>query len=241
MRSKKNPQVDLSRNSSLYFMVGLTVALFTIWQLLEYKTYETEDEFVQVLEVAEDIKEEVPVTQQIRTAPPPPPPAAPAVIEVVEDELEIEETIIESTESSQETEVAEAVVSVDDVEVGEEEEEVSVPFAIIENAPIFPGCENLSTEAERRECFNRKVQEHIKKNFTYPKTALELGIQGRVFVKFDIDSQGRVANIQKRGPDRLLEEEAARIISALPKVKPGQQRGRPTKVAYSIPINFVMQ
>ena len=125
MRSKKNPQVDLSRNSSLYFMVGLTVALFTIWQLLEYKTYETEDEFVQVLEVAEDIKEEVPVTQQIRTAPPPPPPAAPAVIEVVEDELEIEETIIESTESSQETEVAEAVVSVDDVEVGEEEEEIS--------------------------------------------------------------------------------------------------------------------
>ncbi|MBC32258.1 MAG: energy transducer TonB [Muricauda sp.] len=241
MRSKKNPQVDLSRNSSLYFMVGLTVALFTIWQLLEYKTYETEDEFVQVLEVAEDIKEEVPVTQQIRTAPPPPPPAAPAVIEVVEDELEIEETIIESTESSQETEVAEAVVSVDDVEVGEEEEEISVPFAIIENAPIFPGCENLSTEAERRECFNRKVQEHIKKNFTYPKTALELGIQGRVFVKFDIDSQGRVANIQKRGPDRLLEEEAARIIAALPKVKPGQQRGRPTKVAYSIPINFVMQ
>tara|TARA_Y100001933_G_scaffold123709_5_gene123566 strand:- start:31811 stop:32479 length:669 start_codon:yes stop_codon:yes gene_type:complete len=222
-------------------MVGLTVALFTIWQLLEYKTYETEDEFVQVLEVAEDIKEEVPVTQQIRTAPPPPPPAAPAVIEVVEDELEIEETIIESTESSQETEVAEAVVSVDDVEVGEEEEEISVPFAIIENAPIFPGCENLSTEAERRECFNRKVQEHIKKNFTYPKTALELGIQGRVFVKFDIDSQGRVANIQKRGPDRLLEEEAARIIAALPKVKPGQQRGRPTKVAYSIPINFVMQ
>ena len=60
-------------------------------------------------------------------------------------------------------------------------------------------------------------------------------------MKFDIDSQGRVANIQKRGPDRLLEEEAARIIAALPKVKPGQQRGRPTKVAYSIPINFVMQ
>ena len=222
-------------------MVGLTVVLFTIWQLLEYKTYETENEFVQVLEVAEDIKEEVPVTEQIRTAPPPPPPSAPAVIEVVEDELEIEETIIESTESSQETEVAEAVVSVDDVEVGEEEEEISVPFAIIENAPIFPGCEGLSSEAERRECFNRKVQEHIKKNFTYPKTALELGIQGRVFVKFEIDSKGRVANIEKRGPDRLLEEEAARIIALLPQVKPGQQRGRPTKVAYSIPINFVMQ
>ena len=169
------------------------------------------------------------------------PPAAPAVIEIVEDIEEVEETIIESTESSQETFVEDAVVSVDDVDVEEVEEDISVPFAIIEHVPVFPGCEDLATEAERKACFNEKRQEHIKNNFNYPKTALELGITGRVFVQFEIDTKGKVANIRKRGPDKLLEGEAVRIIASLPQMKPGTQRGRPAKVGYSIPINFVMQ
>jgi len=241
MELKKNPQADLSRNSGLYFVIGLTIVLFTTWRLLEHKTYESDEEFVNVLNVTDTMDEEVPVTQTVRTTPPPPPPAAPDVIEVVEDMEEVEETIIESTESSQETFVEDAVVSVDDIDVGEVEEEISVPFAIIENVPVFPGCEHLETEAEKKLCFNKKVQEHIQQNFKYPKTALEMGISGRVFLQFEIGSDGRVANIRKRGPDRLLEEEAVRIIAALPKMKPGIQRGRPVKVGYSIPINFMMQ
>jgi hypothetical protein len=71
---------------------------------------------------------------------PPPPALAPQVIEVVEDEEEIEETVIESTETDQE----EVIVDVEEIDVEEEEEEVIVPFAIIEDIPIFPGCEKVS-------------------------------------------------------------------------------------------------
>ena len=241
MELKKNPQADLSRNSGLYFVIGLTIVLFTTWRLLEHKTYESDKEYVNVLNVNDTMDEEVPITQTVRTTPPPPPPATPDVIEIVEDVEEIEETIIESTESSQDKFVEDAIVSVDDVEVGEEEEEISVPFAIIEHVPVFPGCEDLQTEAEKKACFNQKVQEHIQQEFNYPKTALEMGISGRVFLQFEIGTDGRVSNIRKRGPDRLLEEEAVRIIAALPKMKPGMQRGHPTKVGYSIPINFMMR
>lgn len=241
MELKKNPQADLSRNSGLYFVIGLTIVLFTTWRLLEHKTFETDKEFVNVLNVSDTMDEEVPITQTVRTTPPPPPPAAPDVIEVVEDIEEVEETIIESTESSQDKFVEDAVVSVDDVEVGEEEEMISVPFAIIEKVPVFPGCETLDTEAERKACFNQKIQEHIQKNFSYPATALEMGISGRVFLQFEIGADGRVSNIKKRGPDRLLEEEAVRIIASLPQMKPGMQRGRPAKVGYSIPISFMLQ
>lgn len=241
MELKKNPQADLSRNSGLYFVIGLTIVLFSTWRLLEHKTYETDKEFVNVLNVTDVMDEEVPITQTVRTTPPPPPPAAPDVIEIVEDIEEVEETIIESTESSQDKFVEDAVVSVDDVAVEEEEEEISVPFAIIEHVPVFPGCESLETEAERKSCFNQKIQEHIQRNFNYPKTALEMGISGRVFLQFEIGADGRVKNIRKRGPDRLLEEEAVRIIASLPQMKPGMQRGRPAKVGYSIPINFLMQ
>ena len=68
--------------------------------------------------------------------------------------------------------------------------------------------------------------------------AVEMGIEGKVYVQFVIDTDGRVTQIRTRGPDKLLEAEAERIISALPRMAPGKQRGRAVKVPYSIPINF---
>lgn len=239
MKPKKNPNADIGRNSGLYFMIGLTSILFVTWQSFEVKTYEKESKILEIAQVTDDLKEDVPITEIVKTTPPPPPPSAPDVIEIVEDVEDVEETVIESTESSQEIYIEDAI-SVDDVEVEEVEEEEIVPFAVIENVPVFPGCENLQTEEERKVCFSKKVQEHIIKNFKYPPTALEMRISGKVYVQFVIDSQGRVKNIQKRGPDRLLEKEAARIIAALPTVKPGIQRGKPVKVKYAIPINFVL-
>jgi len=241
MELKKNPKADLNRNSSLYFIIGLTVVLFTTWRMLEYKSYDTTEEFAQVLDVQDTMDEEVPITEMLRTAPPPPPPAAPDVIEIIEDVEDVEETVIESTESSQDTYVEDAIVDIDDVDVGEMEEDIVVPFAIIENAPVFPGCESCKTERERKECFNKKIQEHIKANFNYPQTALEMKISGRVFVQFEIDTKGQVTSIRQRGPDRLLEKEAVRIIGALPNMKPAMQRGSAARIGYSVPINFVIQ
>ena len=241
MQVKKNPQADLNRNSGLYFVIGLAVVLFITWRALEYKTYPKDDTVTDmVLAVEELSKEEIPITEQIKTPPPPPPPAAPEVIEVVEDTEEIEETIIESTETSQDA-VVDEVMDVDDVEAAEEEEEIIVPFAVIENVPIFPGCENAESNDERKACFQKMVQEHVKKQFTYPPAALELGITGRVFVQFYINSKGQIDAIRTRGPDKLLEKEAHRIVASLPQMTPGKQRGKPVSVPYSIPINFIIQ
>ncbi|MHA7830839.1 MAG: energy transducer TonB [Flagellimonas sp.] len=241
MKPKKNPNAEIGRNSSLYFMIGLTSVLFMTWQSFEVKFYEKESKVSEVVQVTDELKEDVPITETIRTTPPPPPPSAPDVIEIVDDVEDVKETIIESTESSQETFIEDAVVRIEDVDVEEVEEEVVVPFTVIEYVPVFPGCEDLQTQAERKECFNQKVQEHIKNNFKYPPSALEMGITGKVYLQFVIDSNGRVTGIQKRGPDKLLENEAVRIIASLPTVKPGEQRGKKVSVKYSIPINFIMQ
>jgi protein TonB len=237
MKPKKNPKADLNRSSGLYFVIGLTVVLFLVWRALEFKRYDTIQEIVVAYTLESELKEEVPVTQSIKMPPPPAPPAAPAIIEVVEDTEEIEETIIQSTEINQETTVAAPIISVDEVEVDEVEEEVTVPFAVIEDVPVFPGCEQ-GTREEKRACFQQKVQEHVKKNFQYPPIAVEMGIQGKVYVQFIIDAEGRITNIRTRGPDKLLEKEAERLIVTLPQMTPGMQRGRPVKVPYSIPVNF---
>ncbi len=234
MELKKNPKADVGKNSSLYFVIGLAAVLGLVYGAMEWKKYDKASDYDISMNVEDQLDEEVPMTEQIKTPPPPPPPAAPEVIEVVEDEEEVEETVIESTETSQEEEVME----VEEVEVEEVEEDISVPFAVIEDVPVFPGCERSKN---KKACFQEMMQKHIRKNFRYPEIAQEMGVQGRVNVIFVIQKDGSIGNIRMRGPDKNLEKEALRIIQKLPKMTPGKQRGRAVKVPFSIPITFKLQ
>ena len=112
---------------------------------------------------------------------------------------------------------------------------IEVPFAVVEEVPVFPGCESAS---DNRACFTEKMQEHIRLHFQYPETAQKMGIQGRVQVVFTIQTDGSIGNIRLRGPDQNLETEALRIIKLLPKMTPGKQRGKPVSVPFSIPVTF---
>ncbi len=237
MEAKKNPKLDIGANSSLYFAIGLNIMLFLTYSALEMKTYEKDQALLDIIEMETELEEDIPITEQIKTPPPPPPQAAPEIITVVEDIEEIEETVIESTEITQEEGIEERVIEVDDVNVEDLDEDISVPFAVVENVPVFPGCKGKNN-AELKACFQEKIQKHLQKHFQYPEAALEMGIHGKVFVMFDIDRQGVVSGIRTRGPDKLLEKEASRIVSLLPKMTPGKQRGKPVRVPYALPINF---
>ena len=206
MQPKKNPKADLNKDRNLYFVIGLTLVLGVTWGAIEYKTYEKVFDLA-ALDMLEDDDEDIPITEQLKTPPPPPPPPpAPEVIEVVEDEEEVEETVIESTETDQDE------IIIEDIEVEEEFEDIDVPFAVIEDVPIFPGCESVA-KSQRRACFQDKINQHIRRNFRYPEIAQEMGIQGRVYVNFIIARDGSITNIRMRGPDKNLENEAQRIIS----------------------------
>ena len=234
MQPKKNPKADLNKNRNLYFVIGLSSVLAVTWGAVEYKSYDRQLNFDGV-SMLEDDEEDIPITEQLKTPPPPPPPPPPApeVIEVVEDEEEVEETVIESTETDQE-------MIIEEIEVEEEFEDIDVPFAVIEDVPVFPGCESVA-KSQRRACFQEQMNKHIRKNFRYPDIAQEMGIQGRVYVNFIIAKDGSITNIRMRGPDKNLENEAARIIGRLPKMTPGKQRGRAVRVPFSIPITFRLQ
>ncbi|WP_291116128.1 energy transducer TonB [Flavobacterium sp. UBA6135] len=235
MEPKKNPNVDPRRNSFLYFSLGLMAMVVLSYVAIELKTYEKDLSGLTKKVDDSFLDEEVPMTQQLNVPPPPPPPPPPApeIIKIVEDKKDIKETIIESTETNQ----REEVVKVETVKVIEEEPEVDVPFAIIEDVPIFPGCENVPKD-KRRDCFNEKINQHIKKNFQYPEAAMDAGQQGRVFVNFVIEKDGSITIANLRGPYPVLEKEAARIINKIPKLTPGKQRGKAVRVPFSIPITF---
>lgn len=245
---KKNPELEIGRNSGLFFALGLNLMLFLTWQGLEHKTYEKSDIEIEVLTMEARVETEIPVVNY--NAPPPPPPAPLVMSEnitLVDDLKDIEETVMFSTETDQnhavldyEGVVGGTGVPVSNIKVAVIEEDVEVAFALIEDVPVFPGCEGLS-KSKTKDCFQQKVQEHVIKHFNYPTSALDLGIQGRVSVVFVIDNKGVTTGIRSRGPDKILEKEAERIISLLPKMQPGKQRGRPVKVAYAVPIYFKYQ
>lgn len=239
MEPKKNPKADVGRNSSLYFLIGLALMLFLTNYAINHKTYDKSNIDIGQVNMDELDDEEIPITEQLQTPPPPPPPpAAPEVIEVVEDEQDVEETVIESTEADQETEIAE----VEDVQVEEVEEDIEVPFAVIENVPVFPGCENEKSNDAKKKCMSEKISDFVNKKFN-TELAGELGLSGRqrINVIFKIDKTGNITGIRARAPHPGLEKEAARVIGLLPKMKPGKQRGKAVTVPYSLPIIFQVQ
>ncbi|OMP31366.1 energy transducer TonB [Mangrovimonas sp. DI 80] len=240
MEPKKTTKADVGRNSSIYFAVGLALMLLLTNLAINYKTYDKAAIDIGQLTMDEELEEEIPITDQLKTPPPPPPPppAAPEVIEVVEDEVEVEETVIESSETSQEEEI----VEVEEVVVEEVEEDIEVPFAVIENVPVFPGCEKEKGNNAKKACMSEKISQFVNKKFN-TDLASELGLSGRqrINVIFKIDKNGEITNIMARAPHPGLEKEAKRVIGMLPKMKPGMQRGKAVTVPYSLPILFQVQ
>ncbi len=109
---------------------------------------------------------------------------------------------------------------------------------VIQEIPIFPGCENLSQE-ETAQCLQSMMEQHIAKNFIYPSDAYENRISGTVNVVMDITEDGITENLRVLGrPHGSLRKEAFRIIKLLPKMQPGKRNGKPDEFTYSIPVIF---
>ena len=184
----------------MFFQIGLAVTLLAILIAFEWKSYDKSNYNLGDLNLDDMEEEIIPITrQEVKPLPPPPPP--PEIIEIVEDEVEIEKELeIEETETDED----------EIIEIEEDDEEF---FMVVENMPEFPGGD-------------LGLMKFIQKNVRYPAIAKEYNITGKVYVSFIVDKQGNVTNVKiVRGVDKNLDAEALRVVSSLPKYKPGKQRG----------------
>lgn len=236
MEIKKNPKSNLENYSKLFIQLGLVLALFVTYVAMENKTYDRAIDAFGDANMQDLMEEDIPITERPEIVPPKsPPPPAPEKIEIVEDEKEVEETVIETTE----TDETEAVVVEEIIEMEETETIVEdVPFAIIEEVPVFPGC--TGTKQQKTDCLNEKIQKHVVRRFN-GDLAGELGLapgKKRIWVVFRIDPKGNITDIQARAPHPRLRDEAIRVAKTLPKMEPGRQRGVPVGMKYTLPISF---
>ena len=113
-------------------------------------------------------------------------------------------------------------------------------FSDVENKPIFPGCEGFLTEPAKAVCFNQKIQEHIREKFEIPELARQMGIEGKVYVTFVIEKNGKVSSISiTKSVHKLIDDEAIRVINELPTFIPAKRSGKIVRMQYTIPINAV--
>lgn len=225
MEIKKSEHADLERGKGTSLLIGFVMALAVMFVALEWTQREVEDN--SDLYTARDVslnEEMIPITlPEKKTVPPPPAAVTKAeIIEIVEDDADIEEDIMASTEDNVEW------VDLDDYDVVEvepepEEEEI---FMVVEDQPEFPG----GTAA---------LLEYLRKNIKYPAICRENNIQGRVIVQFVVNKDGRIVEPEVvKGVHPSLDKEALRVVSGMPSWKPGKQRGKEVRVKYSVPINF---
>jgi len=230
MELKKSKKANLEDRKNLFFLLGLVIALGTTLVAFEWTTKPAKVDSLGSLQ-SQDIEEQfIPVTREKELTPPPPPPP-PKVVEVlniVEDDVTIiDELELDDTDANDET-----IIDVLPVFETEEEEDDLPPNGIynfVQEPAEFPGG-------------TRALYSFINKNVRYPVIAQENGVQGKVFVKFVVNEQGKVSNAEiLRGADVALNNEALRVINSLPDFKPGKQSGRAVKVYYHASINFTLQ
>lgn len=230
MEIKKSPKANLENKKVLFREIGLIVALLLVWGAFEWSTSDKLDSGLDQTAATIIEEETVPITQE---EPPPPPeqikePIMTEELEIVDDDVKVTTEFISSDDSQNQIEIKPYVET-----TAKEEEEVDddpIPYTIIQDKPKFQGGDAND--------FSRWVQS----NFRYPEDAQEAGISGRVMVQFIIDVDGSVKDVQVvRRLHPSVDNEVVRIVKSSPKWTPGKQRGKATKVRYTLPFSLQLR
>lgn len=220
MQLRKNPEADLERRKLSFWMIGALTALAITLVAFEWTTFDRSREGLGALEL--DLIEEEVIPPSATPPPPPPPPPAPTqVIEIVDDEEEVVETETVEMEVQENTEVQAPVQREEEVV----EEQI---FTIVEDMPAYPGGE-------------LEMRKYLGKSIKYPQMAQDAGIQGTVFLTFEVDKDGKIKDVKVlRGIGGGCDEEAIRVVKAMPQWSPGKQRGKPVRVQFNLPVKFTL-
>ncbi len=228
MEEKKSPKANLEAWKLTFFLAGLILSLVITWRVFEVRSYDeiVKNDLVRMDEVIDE--EQAEITKEEEQQKPEPPPEVPkqaVQIEIVENEEEATDNDFDADVDAEEeinAEVYEPPV------VEEEEVQEAEIFLVVEEMPEFPGG-------------MAKLAQYLSTNIKYPPMAREAGIQGKVFVGFVVEPDGTVSNVNILRGVPGLDEEAIRVVKAMPKWKPGKQRGQAVRVRYQVPINFQLK
>lgn len=239
-------EVNLRRNPTLHFQIGLILALVAAIFFIEMRMPEKAmvipeigidtDNVFTIGEVRPEVKKKIIVKREV-VKPKEPKSELLDNIQKEDDNTDLEETLFKTSEPVIDEPVDPNTPLYDDYK-----EEEPVPVVFVEQVPLFPGCEGLPSNDDRRACMSSKISKFVSRKFRTEKGE-GLGLEGenQIFVVFKIDKDGNVVEVKARAPHERLEKEAIRVTELLPKMTPGKQQGRNVNVTMALPIKFIIE
>lgn len=230
MEIKKSPKADLENKKMLFLEIGLVIALAVCGAALAFNTK------------------------------PEPEPYTPPKQDVREQEFEMDRTVQEQEQQQPEQQKAKTQVLADVLTIVSNDTKIETPDLLFsDDASAFDDFEfeveevvetiveeEIFVTAEEMPTFQggdlSKFRNWVQNNVKYPQIALENGIQGNVVIKFVVEKDGKLSNIQVlQSPDKTLSDAAVQVLQKSPKWKPGKQRNKPVRVTYTLPVSFKIQ
>ncbi|MCB0430578.1 MAG: energy transducer TonB [Flavobacteriales bacterium] len=239
MSVEKSPEADLERKRSSFLLISYVVVLAITLVAFRWKMYDRKLMDLGAVTVEMEEEDMIPVTRQDQPPPPPPPPppAPPEELEIVKDDEEVNNDQDLFNSEADEEMIIEAPPPA--------EEEAAEPqvFVIVEDMPRFPGCENEKGSNQQKDmCAFQKMQLFLQKNMKYPPKAVDANITGTVHVGFVVLEDGSITSVKVlRGIGGGCDEEAIRVVNAMPKWKPGKQRGKAVRCSFTLPVRFQLR
>ncbi len=234
---KIHSTVNLDKHSKLFVQIGLVLSLAIAYFLLESKTFDKEITTFNDLGLVVEVEDPELIEYKLEQLK--------SITQVLNiDEIkkkkdydeEFTETVINTITFDESVNKIPHFIPIDTViDINSNDE---VPFYLIEDAPVFPGCKG--NNGALKACFSKKIRSFIVSKFN-TDLANELGLKPgkqRIYTIFKIDKNGNVVDVQAKSPYKKFQKEAIRIIKKLPKMKPGMLQKVPVNVRYSMPITF---
>ncbi|MCF8332486.1 MAG: TonB family protein [Bacteroidales bacterium] len=223
MKSYQNKKSWLERNRIYFLEIGMIIVLFLVLLAFEWKTNINQKHFFKGPQITIDAT----------SLPKPTPPDQPKVkeqkkistlLKIVDDEIDTDNDMKQLFTGWDEDENWDDTSF--EVKLKPEKREVDKVIDVPSQMPQYPGGKE-------------EMHRYLQKNTKYPSKAKDVGIEGKVYVEFIVEKDGRITNlIIKRGPDQSLKEEALRVIKNMPNWEPGYQGIHKARVRLVLPIEF---
>lgn len=237
MESKKSPKADLESKSSMFFMIGIALSLLFVLLVFQYRRANAIPVIKDSLGVIDDgPKIPITVTPKKELAKPEikkpdiNDELPPEVVENNDPKLEWDK-LFSSEENPEE--------GIEDIGEEEDLEDVPLEFFMMEKMARPSDCESYTDVVDQKVCFNDWIKRYIYANTKYPEVAQRLGQEDQVYVSFIISRTGEVESAEVvKGNYESLNNEALRVITNMPQLLPGTQRGKPVRMKMTIPVSF---
>ncbi len=222
METKKNQKANLEKKRNILFQAGLISTMAAVLVVFEWSSPPRDNKDIEIIGEPKFSDELMVNTRQ----PPPekPLPAEPHVpdeLHLVSNDLDLDTELEIDVEIGMETEIPFNYTLEPDKTV-----EDSI-FIEVQKMPRFQG--------QGKDAFRIYIQDNVD----YPQKAIDIGLEGKVYVKFVVNKNGKVMNTQVfRSVHPLLDEAALEVIESSPEWTPGQQRDKPVNVQFIFPIYF---